>query len=88
MNTIQAINKFSKIKCTFGNHNDLQLFMRFITNNSKLSFLPPFLPVMARSVNICHPDSTLINARYIHQSLMRKLLKELYSNYPFYTTLA
>jgi len=92
MNTIQTIdtlqvNNTNKIKSAFGNHNVLQLFMRFITNKTGLLILPPFSPVMARSICMTYPDATFINARYVHQSLMRKLSKELLSKYPLYSIL-
>jgi hypothetical protein len=77
-----------KIKQAFGNHNDLQLFMRFITNNTDLLIIPPFSPVMARSVCMAHPNAEFINAKYIHQSLMRKLSNELITKYPLYTSLS
>ena len=86
INTLQ-LNNTNKIKCVFGNHNDLQLFMRYITNNSGRLFIPPFSPVMARSVCITYPDATFINAKYVHQALMRKLSKELLSKYPLYSIL-
>ena len=76
-----------KIKQAFGNHNDLQLFMRFITNNTDLLIIPPFSPVMARSICVAHPNADFINAKYIHQALMRKLSKELLSKYPLYSIL-
>jgi len=72
MNTSQKINTNNKIKFVFGNHNALQLFMRYITNNTDLLIIPPFSPVMAR----------------IHQALMRKLSNELITKYPLYTSLS
>jgi hypothetical protein len=86
INTLQ-LNNNNKIKCVFGNHNVLQLFMRFITNKTGLLILPPFSPVMARSICMTYPDATFINARYVHQALMRKLSKELLSKYPLYSIL-
>lgn len=86
-NIFQLNNNSGKIKCAFGNHNDLQLFIRYITNNTGRLFIPPFSPVMARSVCIGFPNATFINARYVHQALMRKLSKELLSKYPLYSIL-
>jgi hypothetical protein len=88
MNISQKINTNNKIKFVFGNHNSLQLFMRYITNNTDLLIIPPFSPVMARSVCISHPDADFINAKYIHQALMRKLSNELITKYPLYTSLS
>ena len=87
INSFQLNNTSGKIKLVFGNHNVLQLFMRYITNTSDHLILPPFSPVMARSICVSHPNATFINSKYIHQSLMKKLSTELLSKYPLYSML-
>ena len=76
----------SNIKRVFGNHNDLQLFIKYVKNKSDDS-IPPFFPVLARSVNYSHSDHLMINAKYIHESLIKKLSMELKNKYIHFNTI-
>lgn len=52
-------------------------FLRYLRNKLKDNELPPFAPVLHKSVDITHPNHDLITAIYIHKSLMKLLTNEL-----------
>jgi hypothetical protein len=72
----------ASIKNAFGNHNDLQLFLEYITTNS-VETLPP-TTVLYRTVDCNYPDAELVNAQLLHKALTKKLSRELIRKYPDY----
>jgi hypothetical protein len=71
------------IKNVFGNHNKLQLFIKYVTSKDK-SVMPPWPLIMYRSVDIDTPDEIMINSKYKHEAYIKKLKKELLEKYPTY----
>lgn len=69
------------IKTVFGNHDDLQLFVKYVLSND-VDDMPPFPPLLFRMVN--GPDAEFINCKSKHNRLMKLMSSELavkYSNY-------
>jgi hypothetical protein len=67
------------IKTVFGNHNDLQLFLKFIKSTDG-DVLPP-ITVLYRTVDYSYPDAEIVNAKLKHQALTRKFSRELIRKY-------
>jgi len=71
------------IKHVFGNHNKLQLFIKYVMSKDK-TVLPPWPAIMYRGVDINDPDEIMINSKYKHEAYINKLKKELLEKYQNY----
>lgn len=80
---LQIKMNIASIKNAFGNHNDLQLFVEFVTTND-MSILPPWPTVLFRTVDCSVPDAETVNAQLLHKALTKKLLRELIRKYQDY----
>lgn len=71
------------IKHVFGNHNQLQLFIKYVTSKDQ-TVLPPWPPIMYRCVDINEPDEKMINSKHKHEAYIKKLKTELLEKYQKY----
>lgn len=77
------MNPTSNIKRIFGNHNSMIAFLQYQQHLNDPDVLPPFRPVLFKSVNTTYPNYEQINETNRHKALIREIGKELNSKYIF-----